>query len=75
MTMPRKTIHAKTQHLDLMPWEEVTRRYNEENGTNLSVDSIRDSHFKAMCKLRRALMSPRFGDLISHARELNLRVS
>jgi hypothetical protein len=72
--MPRKTIHAKTQHLDLLPWEEVARRYNEANGTNLTVDAVRDSHFRAMCKIRRAIMSPRYQDLLSHAQELNLRV-
>ena len=72
--MPRKTIHAKTQHLDLLPWDEVARRYNKANGTNISVDSVRDAHFRAMCKIRRAIMSPRFDDLLSHAKEINLRV-
>lgn len=62
----------KTSYLELRPWDEVTKIYNERNGTNLSVDSVRNSHFTAMQKLRDLVQTERFRDLISEALDRKL---
>lgn len=47
--------------------------YNERNGTNLSVDSVRNSHFTAMQKIRQLTQTERFKDLSREALDRGLR--
>jgi hypothetical protein len=63
----------KTTYLELRPWEEVARLYNERNGTNISVDSVRDSHYTAMQKLRALANTSRWHDLLVEAMDRGLK--